>query len=95
MMQNVGSSSTEREAAQQGLAGVLMRMLRNRWRIKSSAVRKLQVIETLSLGGKKQISLVRCGTERFLVGGGLESVTTIVKLENIPAQDGTQVEPCK
>jgi flagellar biogenesis protein FliO len=40
----------------------------------------MQLLETLPLGGKRQLMLVQCGTEQFLVGGGLESVETIVKL---------------
>ena len=90
MVQNVGSGGREKEWTQQGLAGVLMRLLRDRWTVKTSVARKLQVIETISLGGKRQISLVRCGSEHFLAGGGFESVTAIVKLENMPEQG----KPC-
>ena len=40
--------------------------------------RDLRVIETLALGGRKQLLLVACGTERYLVGTGADSVETIV-----------------
>jgi hypothetical protein len=43
--------------------------------------RQMQLIETLGLGGKRQLMLVSCGGERFLVGGGLESVETIVRVK--------------
>jgi flagellar biogenesis protein FliO len=54
------------------------------WMARRSAaagrVKQMQLLETLPLGGKRQLMLVQCGTEQFLVGGGLESVETIVKL---------------
>jgi hypothetical protein len=37
-------------------------------------------VETLSLGGKRQLMLVTCAGESFLVGGSFESVETIVRL---------------
>jgi flagellar biogenesis protein FliO len=42
----------------------------------------LRLVETLSLGGKRQLMLVTCGGESFLVGGGMDSVETIVRLKN-------------
>jgi flagellar biogenesis protein FliO len=47
----------------------------------------MRVVETLPMGGKRQLMLVRCGDEHFLVGGGLESVETIVRVKG-----GTSVE---
>jgi hypothetical protein len=38
-------------------------------------------VETLQLGGKRQLMLVTCAGESFLVGGGMESVETIVRLK--------------
>ena len=38
----------------------------------------MRVIETLQIGGRKQLVLVSCAGERFLVGTGHESVQTIV-----------------
>jgi hypothetical protein len=64
----------------QGLAGWVLNLLRG-WRGQGKVQRKqLQLIETLPLGGKRQLMLVTCGGESFLVGGGLESVETIVRL---------------
>ena len=42
---------------------------------------ELRLVETLPLGGKRQLMLVTCAGESFLVGGGLESVETIVRLK--------------
>jgi Flagellar biosynthesis protein, FliO. len=49
----------------------------------SGHVRKMQLLETLSLGGKRQLMLVQCGAEQFLVGGSLETVETIVKVDGV------------
>jgi flagellar biogenesis protein FliO len=71
----IGSSGT------QGLAGWLLCLLRN-WRGQREAQQKqLRLLETLPLGGKRQLMLVTCAGESFLVGGGLESVETIVRLK--------------
>jgi hypothetical protein len=40
------------------------------------------LVETLALGGKRQLMLVTCGGESFLVGGGMDSVETIVPLKS-------------
>ena len=65
----------------QGLAGWMLGLLRG-WRGQREMQRKqLRLVETLSLGGKRQLMLVTCGGESFLVGGGMESVETIVRLK--------------
>ena len=65
----------------QGLAGWLLGLLRG-WRSQREMQRKqLRLVETLSLGGKRQLMLVTCGGESFLVGGGMDSVETIVRLK--------------
>jgi flagellar biogenesis protein FliO len=43
--------------------------------------KQLRLVETLPLGGKRQLMLVTCAGESFLVGGGLDSVETIVRLK--------------
>jgi flagellar biogenesis protein FliO len=40
----------------------------------------MHVIETVSLGGRRQLSLVSCGDERFLVGCGADQIQTIVQI---------------
>ena len=43
-------------------------------------VKTLQVVETLSLGGRRQVALLSCGNEQFLVGMSGDGVSTIVPL---------------
>ncbi len=51
--------------------------------------RHMQILETLPLGAKKQLLLVGCDGERFLVGTGAEGVQTIVRLGRIAAEETT------
>lgn len=62
-----------------GLTGRLIDLI-VRSRERSGRARHLQLIETLSLGGKRQLMLVKCNGEHFLVGAGAEGVQTIVGL---------------
>jgi Flagellar biosynthesis protein, FliO len=82
----------------QGLAGWVLGLLQN-WRGQRETQRKqLRLVETLSLGGKRQLMLVTCGGESFLVGGGPESVETIVRLKTEVWPDMTSKsldEPCR
>ena len=65
----------------QGVAGWVLGLLRG-WRGQREMHRKqLRLVETLSLGGKRQLMLVTCAGESFLVGGGMDSVETIVRLK--------------
>lgn len=73
-----------------GLAGwvmVLLRRLRNQ---RERPQKHLRLVETLPLGGKRQLMLVTCAGESFLVGGGLESVETIVQLRVEISPDATK-----
>jgi flagellar biogenesis protein FliO len=64
----------------QGLAGWVLGLLRD-WRSGREVQQKqLLLVESLPLGGKRQLMLVTCGEESFLVGGGPESVQAIVRL---------------
>jgi flagellar biogenesis protein FliO len=66
-----------------GWAGWLLSMLqRGRSGIAARrTARTLQTLETLSLGGRRQIALVRCGDEQFLVGMSGDGVSTIVPVQ--------------
>jgi flagellar biogenesis protein FliO len=55
--------------------------------MRETSEKQMQLLETLMLGGKRQLMLVRCGGERFLVGGSLESVETIVPVASPIVQD--------
>ena len=67
-------------ASRGGLAGWILDryvFLRSRGRAET---RELRVLETLSLGGKRQLMLVACGAQRYLVGVGTDSVEAIVSI---------------
>jgi flagellar biogenesis protein FliO len=75
--------------AAQGLASWLLGLLRS-WHGQREMQRKqLRLVETLSLGGKRQLMLVTCAGESFLIGGGVESVETIVRLNAEVSPDVT------
>jgi flagellar biogenesis protein FliO len=71
----------------QGLAGWVMGQLGSLRSRREIRQRQLRLVETLSLGGKRQLMLVTCGEESFLVGGGMDSVETIVRLKNEVSPD--------
>jgi flagellar biogenesis protein FliO len=68
-----------------GLAGWLISAV-NRLREQSAANRgraarrQMRLVETLSLGARRQLLLIECAGEKFLVGTGPESVQTITRL---------------
>lgn len=62
------------------LAERLLGALRGLRSQRQSAAKQMQLLETLPLGGKRQLMLVSCAGERFLVGGGVESIETIVRV---------------
>ena len=65
----------------QGLAGWLIELLRGGRGKRAMQQKQLRLVETLPLGGKRQVMLVTCAGESFLVGGGMDSVETIVRLK--------------
>ena len=65
----------------QGLAGWVVGLLRGLRSQREIQQRQLRLVETLPLGGKRQLMLVTCAGESFLVGGGLENVGAIVRLK--------------
>ena len=63
-----------------GFAGFVVEMLR-RGRVGLGVVRterSMKLVETLQLGGKRQLMLVSCGAQQYLVGAGADGVQTIV-----------------
>ena len=64
-----------------GLADWLLEVV---WRVLGrggvARSKEMRVVETLTIGPKKQLVLVTCGGERFLVGTGADSVGTIVRV---------------
>jgi hypothetical protein len=69
----------EQAALPGGLAGWLVGLIR-RHRDAPKARKQMRVVETLALGGRRQLILVACGSERFLVGSGADRVDSIVRV---------------
>ncbi len=61
-----------------GLAAWMLGWLRGLGVQGKGMQRQMKLLETLPLGGRRQLMLVACGGRRYLVGSGAESVTTIV-----------------
>lgn len=56
--------------------------------------RRLQLIESLPLGGKRQLMLVTCDGRDFLLGAGADSITAITAIAaTSPGAPGTPAEP--
>ena len=66
-----------------GLAGWMLEALRRLRRESQPKARLRHLVETLPLGGKRQLMLVSCGEEHFLVGCGSESLETIVRVRSL------------
>lgn len=65
------------------VAGALQGRIRIKWRGSAASVRvrpQMELVETLSLGSKRQIMLIECQGERYLVGCGPDAVATIEKV---------------
>ncbi|WP_263385392.1 flagellar biosynthetic protein FliO [Granulicella arctica] len=63
------------------MVGALQGRVRIKWRGGvPDRMQQMQLLETLPLGGKRQMMLIACEGERYLVGCGPEAVTSIVKL---------------
>jgi len=66
-----------------GLAGWLMKAgrwwkVRGKQQRRRKARRRMFILESIVLGPKQRLVLLRCGNERFLVGTGPEGIHTIV-----------------
>ena len=71
-----------------GLAGWVLGLIRGREARKTA--KHMRVVEHLSLGGRRQLTLVVCDGQRFLVGGGADGVETIVRVGPEPVAEA----PC-
>jgi len=76
-----GRVGRKRAVEVQGIARRMFNILRDLYEQRDVQDRQMQLVETLALGGKKQLMLVSCGGERFLVGGGSEGIETIVRVK--------------
>ncbi len=81
-IQEVNVQETDPEPlAQKGLAGWIVGLVQGQWPGFKSQQKQMRIVETLSLGGKRQLMLIECAGESFLVGGGLDNVHTIVRVQ--------------
>lgn len=99
-MQNAAWTQKTVEDVKQryGLVGTLLKIWTGRHTAGGRQVRQMELLETLSLGPKRQLMLVRCGDEQFLVGGGLDRIETIVKMAKdtcMSPSDYLQDGPCR
>jgi flagellar biogenesis protein FliO len=63
------------------LVGALVGPFGGAWNgIGGGTKRRMSIVESLSLGAKKQLLLVSCDGEHYLVGTGPDSVQTIVRV---------------
>jgi flagellar biogenesis protein FliO len=61
-----------------GFAGFVIDLVKRR---RPGRIQKqMKLVETLALGGKRQLMLVSCGEKKFLVGAGADGVQTIVAI---------------
>ena len=84
-------------APESGLAAWLFGWLRTSLRVKITGIGKarakphLELVEMLQLGGKRQLMLVRCDGERYLLGAGEGGIHSIVCLQ-VDAPMGTSCD---
>jgi flagellar biogenesis protein FliO len=71
-----------------GLAGRLLVRFRAYRGVRATERKQMRLLETLPLGGKRHLLLVECAGERYLVGGSLESIQTIVPMTRQTASSG-------
>jgi flagellar biogenesis protein FliO len=81
-----------------GLVDWILKMFRVGRGQRETTRKQLRLVETLPLGGKRQLMLVACAGESFLVGGGVDSVEAIVRLKAeapLSVLATSRDEPCK
>ncbi len=77
----VGVGQTKASSSPAGLAGWLLGRLSGAGAKRQAAEKQMHLLETLSLGGKRNLMLVSCAGELFLVGGSFEGVESIVRVQ--------------
>ncbi len=79
-----------------GVADWILKWLRGCRGQQTKTQRQLRLVELLPLGGKRQLMLVTCAGESFLVGGGMDNIETIVRLKKSLDRQVTGLdEPCR
>jgi flagellar biogenesis protein FliO len=64
-----------------GLATWLLDRLSGASAKRQVATKQMHLLETLPLGGKRNLMLVSCAGELFLVGGSFEGIESIVRVQ--------------
>lgn len=77
----VGVGRTKTLSSPTGLAGWLLNRLSGAAAKRQAAEKQMHLLETLPLGGKRNLMLVSCAGELFLVGGSFEGVESIVRVQ--------------
>ena len=72
---------TKASSSPAGLAGWLLGCLSGAAVKRQAAEKQMHLLETLPLGGKRSLMLVSCAGELFLVGGSLEGIESIVRVQ--------------
>lgn len=75
--------SVERASEVDGLAGWLLGIFGRvnlQWAQPRVQRKHMRVVEQLNLGGRRQLTLVSCDGERFLVGSGPDAVQTMTRV---------------
>jgi len=88
MIRMMKSDALSRRAAEppSGLAAWILTWLRTPllkrfWKLgRPRAARRMELVEVLALGGKRQLMLVVCDGRRYLVGAGGDSVQSIAEM---------------
>jgi hypothetical protein len=82
-------------ARPRGFAGRLLRLWH--WMLdlrdadqSRAAKRQLALEETLVLGPKQRVHLLRCGTEQFLAGTGADGVLSLLRVGQVPPNEAVK-----
>ena len=80
--QSAGMKRHERGVCSELVAWLLLLFSGIRMGGTRASARRMQVLETLSIGPRKQLVLVNCDGETYLIGTGPESVQAIQRIES-------------
>jgi len=81
-----GSDARIQAEPQTGLAAWILMRMRRPMGVgflklgKARAERRMELVEVLPLGGKRQLMMVECDGRRYLLGAGSDSVQSIVEM---------------
>lgn len=78
----VSVGGTKASSRSGGLAGWLLDLVRRTGAKREASRKQMHLLETLPLGGKRNLMLVSCAGEMFLVGGSFEGIESIVRVQS-------------